>query len=672
MRGLWSVCLMAALATAAMGGTGWEDHCPELMRAHDAVIPQIVEGDWPPPAVAGQEDFDALHYVLNLIVDDDSQNIYGDASMQAQSTIDGLTNVVLNFYDNMDLDSVKIGSTHLGFTRANNLVDITLDRAYDTGEEFTITMFYWGHPQRMGMFNQSFVFGYHMGTPVIYSVSCPYYSGTWWPCKDLPNDKATVEMLYTVDEGFVAAGNGRFEGVVNKGDGVVTYRWNVVYPISPYLVMISVTNYSQWSDWYYPTETVPMEIMYFAYPEDSSDAAEDFSNTLDHMDVFVNLFGEYPFLDEKYGICEFGWTYAGMEHQTLTSIGSGLITGSHTYEMVLVHELSHMWWGDMVTVESWPHVWLHEGFATYCEALYREAVYGKDDYHYYMDHVLWRSSFPGPIYDPVDLFNITVYNKGAWVLHMLRHVVGDESMWNIFDTYRALYEYGNANTDQYQAICEAEHGGDLDWFFQEWIYGENRPRYEWAWSNLEDHEGHHVVLNIDQVQTNAGLFTMPIDILIEKLSGDTTVVVWNDAWSQYFDIVLEEQLGGLQFDPENWILKHDEQVSPKVTVGLSPESTVIPRGGTLRYTATVTNQTDVGQNFEAWTEVTLPNGKPYPKNPVVGPVPVHLGIGKSKQKTVSHKVPNNAPLGECIYTMKIGEWSGTMTGGSSFRFTIVE
>jgi hypothetical protein len=183
----------------------------------------------------------------------------------------------------------------------------------------------------------------------------------------------------------------------------------------------------------------------------------------------------------------------------------------------------------------------------------------------------YYGSFNGPIYDPLDLFGRTVYKKGAWVLHMLRHVLGDrEDLLQVLSIYRAEHEYGTAVTSEFQSAAEQVYGGSLDWFFQEWVYGVNRPRYQYAWVASDAGDHWDLMLHIDQVQTDCGLYTMPIDIKVDTPSGPTTFVVWDDEWSQDFFLSVSDQPTALSFDPDNWILK---QVSPGTGV---PPSDALP------------------------------------------------------------------------------------------------
>ncbi len=218
----------------------------------------------------------------------------------------------------------------------------------------------------------------------------------------------------------------------------------------------------------------------------------------------------------------------GMEHQTITHINAQYIGHGGKPNSLIAHELAHMWWGDYITMSEWPHIWLNESFATYSDALYQEYVYGSD----HLRNLMWsyaNQDYPGSIYDPVYLFHSIVYTKGAFVLHMLRNIVGDPDFWLILQTYYAdqRFAYGNASTEDFRSICESVYGEDLEWFFEQWIYGTKRPtiRYGWEYAPVARFqplqgrvlpaESYVTTVTLKQVQQDLPLFRFPLDIRLE-------------------------------------------------------------------------------------------------------------------------------------------------------------
>ncbi len=324
--------------------------------------------------------------------------------------------------------------------------------------------------------------------------------------------------------------------------------------MTTYLVSIAATDYVSFSDSYTPLAGGSMPIDYFVYSEDLADAQVSFSETPAMMLFFEQTFGEYPFVEDKYGMSAFPFGGA-MEHTTNTSYGYQLIDGTNRFDWIVAHELAHQWWGDSVSPETWQDIWLNEGFATYSEALWSEHLGGAASYRAYMDS-LYSPFYPGSVYDPVELFNGTVYNKGAWVQHMLRGVLGDTAFFGLLRDWYQNHKDGVANTAQYQSTAEGRHGSTLDWFFQQWVYGVNSPAYEYGYSTAARSDGtFRTYVRIRQVQTDAGLFTMPVDLALLTAPGTDQRTVRNDAWTQDFVLDTSESVTGLAFDPDNWILK---------------------------------------------------------------------------------------------------------------------
>jgi aminopeptidase N len=322
---------------------------------------------------------------------------------------------------------------------------------------------------------------------MIWTLSQPYGAPAWWPCKDIPDDKAdSVFLNITVSNNLVVASNGLLMGITPQSGSRHTYHWEHHYPISTYLVSLAITDYAEFSNWYVSASGDSMELTYYVYPEQLAEAQEDFSVTPDMVAAFAVLFGEYPFINEKYGMASFPWGGA-MEHQTMTSYGAGLITGTHQFDWLNAHELAHMWFGDCITMKYWSHIWMNEGFASYAEALWAESRGGWPAYHNYLlsqDPGFFQGSLW--VEDSLNvgaLFSGTVYDKGSWTLHMLRGVLGDAVFFDALHTYATDpdFYYGNARTEDFQAVCEAVSGTNLDWFFQEWVYRAGRPNYIYSW-----------------------------------------------------------------------------------------------------------------------------------------------------------------------------------------------
>ncbi len=505
-----------------------------------------------------QDDFDALYYRLDLNISLDPNNLEATVTGRFKSLADSLQTIILDFDDALTIDEVT-GSVS-GYDLCEEEYEILLDRPYAAGETFEITTAYHGLPRLLNGI-KAFNFRKHGNVPVVATLSTPFLAHTWWPCKDGPEDKPdSVDIIITIpDSSFqgyplYASSNGKLMGIVDNGDGTKTFSWHEGYPIPVYYVGIAVSNYRIFSHFYRYSEADSMEVPYYVFPESYDSAQVTFGDVVEMIGFLSGRFGQYPFLDEKYAMSEIGF-YGAIENQTNTIMG-GVDPG---WNMVVLHELAHQWFGDMITCANWHHGWVNEGFASYCEALWVEHLEGPAGYQDYMDESL--SYFGGgtvyleDVTDPFQVFVGIIYSKGAWILHMLRHVVGDEDFWTIMQSYAQQYAYGHAGTEDFQAVCEDVHGTNLDWFFHPWIYEEFHPIYAYSWSSAQHDDHHELTLTIEQVQDNTGLFIMPIDVTVRTEQGMETFVVFDSLQTQIFHHALDSRPLAVALDTDNWILK---------------------------------------------------------------------------------------------------------------------
>jgi hypothetical protein len=251
-------------------------------------------------------------------------------------------------------------------------------------------------------------------------------------------------------------------------------------------------------------------------------------------------------------------------------------------EYTIAHELAHQWFGDLITCANWPNIWLNEGFATYAQELYMETRYGPAQYWADMHTIMsLAKTAVGPIYvqDTTNvsvLFNgALVYSKGASVLHMLRHVLGDSVFFLSLKTYATdpRFQHGIATTEDFHNVCESVSGIQLDYFFSQWIYGESYPLYTYSWSTQPAAVGYDVTVRINQTTgtSNPGFFTMPVDFKVSNSVWDTTVVLLNTYSGQLFTFSVSHEPTTAELDPLDWILCNTTEIP--VTVS---DSAVVP------------------------------------------------------------------------------------------------
>jgi len=507
-------------------------------------------------------DYDVHYYDIDLDINIETEIVTGSVDVYILPEVDNLESIQLDFASGMTVDAITgNGAT---FNHFSDLVSIALNGSYNIGESLVVGIEFHGHPQQGGF--QAFAFGNQYGDsngpPMISTLSEPYGARSWWPCKDVPTDKAdSVRISLTTDGAYTAVANGMLVEEIQNIDGTKTTIWEHKYPITTYLVSLAITDYTYWTEMHHFADGDSMPLEYWMYPSSATEPiVERWNRTANMIDIFSNYYGKYPFSKEKYGMAQFEWGGA-MEHQTCSSMGS---YGENT----IAHELAHQWWGNLVTCSNFHHIWINEGFATYSEALYWGAVNGEDAYHAHMASKVndVNSSVYRPDTSSVGgIFSYSmVYQKGAWVLHMLRHVLGDEIFFQSLLAYRDEYQFRTASTEDFQGVVEEVWGQDLEWFFDQWIYGIGRPSYRWWWtaSEVDDSGNSQVIVHIDQIQSSSlPIFKMPIDLTFSDGNNEMNTVIWDSLRAQDFNLVLDFVPTTLTFDQDNWVLKSANQVA---------------------------------------------------------------------------------------------------------------
>ena len=502
--------------------------------------------------------YNVLHYLIDLDLPMTSRYLSGAVTIAMRSNQDNLTFIDL-YLLGLQVDSVKVDGVTATYSHNSDTLIVNLPQVYDLNDSFAVKVGYSG--------TQTGSMGYLWFASIktiSYTLGCAFAEKRWLPCYDLLWDKADngVEYFITVPDSFTVCATGEYLGkVVNQG--YATYHWKHAYPISAYLMHFASSIYTTYSDWYRPAPAESIEIKYYFWPQDTIIAHNAFSLTTEMIGFYDSLFGDYPF--ERYGMnVVYPFYYGGMEHQTMVTILRNWIIGAPNYYGI-AHELSHMWWGDMVTCFGWENVWLNEGFATYCDALYRERREGHASFITTM--IQRRNSYFNeedvyayPIYDP-PVSNIFSwghsYCKGSWVLHMIRYLCGDDATWlNLMAAYRDSFEYGNASTDDLNRIMSQTLAGDYDWFFQEWVYDMGYPIYNIVWNKIYEAPNWRLILDIDQTQSiGPAVFHMPLPVGVNFSVGDTVLTLAINTAPQHFEFVLLQEPQTIVVDPETWIIQ---------------------------------------------------------------------------------------------------------------------
>ncbi|MDD5571405.1 MAG: M1 family aminopeptidase [Bacteroidales bacterium] len=470
-----------------------------------------------------------------------------------------LNSIKLNAVNtSLQVDSVSMAGTT--FTHLSDVLTINLDKTYNPGDTVKVKIYY----EHLNVADNAF----YVSSGFVFTVCAPEGARKWFPCWDRPSDKTTFELIAKVPGNVMLASNGKLVDSTIVAD-TIYYHWKSRDPMATYLINIaSKAGYNldivYWHKLSNPNDSVPMRFYYNA-----GENPKPMENIIGDMTTYYSQkFCEHPFEKNGFATLNSSFPWAGMENQTITNLCPNCWT-----ENLIAHEYSHQWFGDMITCGTWSDVSLNEGFATYCESLWKEHTGGYNSYKAKINMTAdnYLTSNPGwPIYDSSwavvtpninTLYNTAItYDKGACVLHMLRYVIGDSLFFEFLKEYSAdtNLKYDNAVMADYISVAESVSGQNLDWFFNQWIYKPNHPVYENKYTIDSIGAGNwNVKFTINQTQTNPQFFKMPVELKFTfSDSSDTVMKVMNDSNNQDFSFNFSKKPITTVFDPfRNIIIK---------------------------------------------------------------------------------------------------------------------
>jgi len=494
------------------------------------------------------------YYGLHLRFDPDSATVRGHVTVQVHQQASHAAALTLDLASTMVVDSVTVNGQRVTVSR--DTLTLAIGLPVPSGREASafVDVVYHGKPA-----GDALLFARHGTAPVISSYGLPYSARAWWPSVDTPSAKVdSADIEVTAPSGLVAASNGRLVSVRENGNGTATTLWSVRYPIYPDVIAVAISNYSMFALPYRGPAGDSLPMSFYVFPEDLAKAHEDFGVLPAMLAHHVARFGPYPFMREKYGVVEMAKP-SYREHQTLPGYGPRFITGDHLNDRILAHELAHQWFGDALTVRNWSHVWLNEGFATYAAFLWREQTKGRPEYTAQMRALMVPEVYDGVLYvaDSTDvdgMFTRVTFQKGALVLHMLRHVMGDAAFFAALKRYVADNLNRTVTTSDFQRAAEGSYGRSLDWFFSEWVYHGGAPHYTvTGLTATRRGAGYRVELDLRQ-QQDSGVFRMPLDLSLKTASGSIGVVAWDSLRVQHVTLSAPDSVTAVIVDPDAWVV----------------------------------------------------------------------------------------------------------------------
>ncbi len=471
---------------------------------------------------ANTGNYDVKYHRLELNVDPSVAEISGDITTYFEAK-EAMTDITFDLADNMTVSQVLQRGNSLSFVQnTDDELVITLPVTQAQGVLDSLTVSYSGNPVSSGFGSFEQTTHGDDDDPIIWTLSEPYGAKGWWPCKQDLIDKIdsidvylTTPDLSPLDKNYVSVSNGLEQSQIISGTQKTTH-FKHGHPIPAYLIAIAVTNYDVYSH-EVPNNGSPFDIVNYVYPEDVVTAQASTGITVDIMNLFTDLFEEYPFADEKYGHAQFGWG-GGMEHTTVSFMGS-------FSRALIAHELAHQWFGNKITCGSWKDIWLNEGFATYLAGLVIEDLDGEGSFKTWRQQTTANitSQPDGAVYltdqDTTSVNRIfssrLSYSKGAMVLHMLRRKLGDTDFYqglkDYLDTPALAFDY--AKTQDFIDVMELSTGQNLDEFFNDWLYNQGYPSYNVNWNQ----DGNQLQLMVSQTQSDASVSFFEANVPIRIL-----------------------------------------------------------------------------------------------------------------------------------------------------------
>ena len=503
---------------------------------------------------------DVLHYTFRLDLSDRSDEIRGETTVVARFLTADVTTLDLDLIGSvqgsnqgMTVTAVTREGQGIAFMHENDILRLTLAETPEAGEQRTYTITYQGTP-RDGLFISTNKYGER----TFFGDNWPNRARHWLPTVDHPSDKAVCEFVVTAPDHYQVVGCGALVEETNlSGDRRLTH-WRSTVPLATKVMVIGVARFAvQYVDEYNGTP-----IQSWVYPQDREAGFYDYALAERILAFFEGHIGPYPYA--KLANVQSKTRFGGMENASNIFYNENSVRGGRESEGLIAHEVAHQWFGDSVTESDWPHIWLSEGFASYLTQLYMEYTHGRDRMVAGLQGaratvISYFENNPAPLVnatvtDPIQHLNTNSYQKGAWVLHMLRGILGTDVFWDGLRTYYRQYRDSNASSEDFQQVMETTSGQDLDWFFEQWLYQSGHPQYEGTWHYNQATSELTVTLN--QAQPHGARFRMPLELGVYLDDGQPLHIerVDVDKAQNTFTFTYDQAPTNVVLDPNTWVL----------------------------------------------------------------------------------------------------------------------
>jgi len=520
------------------------------------------------------DSIDVLHYNIHLdVVHLSQKNIQGYTDLTITPKTDSISDIPLYLLA-LTIDSILVNDTTVSsFNYNDTILQIPLSNVINTGDTICVKIFYHGHPETASSgyggfyFSSDSAFAYSIGIGI--GEVPPNYGRVWFPCVDDFIDRATYDFYITTDDDKMAVCGGTLISENDNPDSTITYHWNLSNTIPSYLASVAVGNYVGVKDTFNGINgQIPVAI--YVRPSDTAKVSGTFANLKDILTVYEEHWGPYSW--ERVGYVGVPFSSGAMEHATNIAYPSACIEGSLTYEWLYAHELSHHWFGDLITCASASEMWINEGWAVFNESLYREGLYGKEAYKTNMRNRHKEVLQFTHIYDngymaisgvaPEYTYGSTVYDKGACVVHTLRGYMGDSIFFNTVKAYLNHFAYNHVSTIELRDFFSSYSGIDLNDFFDFWVLAPGFPHFS-VDSFFVSQNGQNYDVNIFMRQKLK-------ETTIFANSNKVEITFMDSTWQQFTDTIMfsgeyGNKVFNVPFMPEIVMVDFDEKICDATT-----------------------------------------------------------------------------------------------------------
>ena len=499
-----------------------------------------------------QQGIDIKHYDIRLKVDSKRKMISGYTDIKMK-IIDEIRFIELDLLKSYFISKIKVDGVATPFKHRENKIFI---KAQDIklNSTIVITVEYKGKPPvaENPPWSGGFTWSKSKdGYPWV-GVSCQANgSYLWYPSKEHPSDEPKGADIYiTVTKPLSVASNGLLKKVTDHKNKWHTWHWSTNYNINPYNINFTIGSFDV-VERIIPSLGKPLKTQFYVLNENIAGSEKLLDQAEVFIDFFTRNFGQYPWINEKLGIVN--TPYWGMEHQTIIAYGNKYKYNKKGYDFLLFHEMAHEWWGNFLSVSDWADFWIHEGTAVYAEALYIDEKFGIDEYYKFFEKrmleniPLKQAIVPHRNATMKDVSGLDPYNKGAYVLHMLRFLIGEISLLEILKEFVNMKKdlpHNQVSTQDFIDLVHSKTGTNLDWFFKVYLYEKDYP----VLIKKTEHGSNHTFIEL--YWENEG-FYMPVEVAYSSITGlkNRRVSLSNKPTK-----IAIPQYNNIRIDPKNWLL----------------------------------------------------------------------------------------------------------------------